>query len=156
MNEFFAKWNEKASNWAIVVLRLSLAGVFLYFGFRQLSNPTGFIGYLPSEISLLPLAPKTFVVLNGAFEVFAGTLLLIGMYTRIAALLLGLHLMGIAWTIGYSDTGIRDFGLALAAVALAMFNTHRFSLDEYLDKRSGCVHNATHHSNEENEEHKEQ
>lgn len=110
------------------VLRL-LALVYLYFGISQLHAPYQFVGWLPAEAALIPLPATTLILLNGAFEVFFGTLLLLGFYTRVSALLLGLHLAAITLSIGFTQTGVRDFGLTIATFALAIAGGGRWSLD---------------------------
>jgi hypothetical protein len=43
---------------------------------------------------------------------------LLGIYTRISALFLGLHLFGIAFSLGINAVRIRDFGLAVATISV--------------------------------------
>lgn len=109
-----------------------MAIVFLYFGFSQLRHPDLFIGWLPSEVSLLPISARTFVILNGAFEVFCGTLLFVGLFARVSALLLGIHLLSISFTIGFSEIGVRDFGLSLATIAIALLGPGAYALENRL------------------------
>ena len=105
-----------------------MSAVYLWFGVSQLINPTNFIGYLPGFIFSSPYA-TAFVIGNGVFEVIAGGLLLSGKFTRIAALLLGLHLCGIAIELGYGDVAVRDFGLMLATMAIALHGPDNWCLD---------------------------
>lgn len=98
---------------APVMVRVAVSLVFLWFGTNQLINPYNFVGYLPGALILNPHA-ASFVLANGVFEIIAGLLLIIGVWTRWAALLLSVHLLGIALSVGYGETMIRDLGLALA------------------------------------------
>ena len=98
-------------------------------------NPLNFIGYLPEEISLIPISQTTFVIINGGFEVYFGALLFIGLYTRLSALLLGLHLFAIAKTIGFNQVGVRDFGLSMASLAVALYGKDNASLDKFFLRR---------------------
>lgn len=122
--------NHNLKKYAPVLLRIGMAIVFVYFGTSQLQHPQSFVGWLPKEVGLIPIQPTTFVALNGAFETFFGVLLLFGIWTRISAALLGLHLLGITFTIGFTEVGIRDLGLSLATLALAMFGTTPMSIEE--------------------------
>ena len=45
------------------------------------------------------------------------------------ALLLSLHVFGIALSLGYNAVAIRDFGLAFASLALAVGGAGTFSID---------------------------
>jgi len=119
-----------------LILRLGIAIVFLYFGISQLITPEAFIGWLPDEIKLLPLSPRTFVVLNGGFEIFAASLLALGIYRRITALILGLHLLGITFTIGFTEIGIRDLGLVIATLTIVLISKDYYSLEEFLERHN--------------------
>ncbi|MDD5318322.1 MAG: DoxX family membrane protein [Candidatus Pacebacteria bacterium] len=113
-----------------ILLRISMSLVFLWFGFQQLASPTDWIGFLPTWTVSLPISQIGFVYLNGWFEVVAGLFLLAGFYTRAAALLLGLHLLGIAYTIGYGAIAVRDVGLALATLSVFLYGRDKWSLDK--------------------------
>lgn len=60
-----------------------------------------------------------------------GALLIIGFYTRWAALFLALHLAGILLSLGYNAIAVRDFGLTLALFSLALQGAGHWSLDRY-------------------------
>jgi hypothetical protein len=53
----------------------------------------------------------------------------LGLYVRWVALLLGLHLLVIAYEIGYNDIGVRDTTLAIACFSLALFGSDDWTLD---------------------------
>ena len=74
------------------------------------------------------------VFLKGAFEVVLGALLAVGFYTRIAALLLSIHLLFIAYEVGYNDVGVRDFVLAIATLSLALFEPDQYTIDKLGDR----------------------
>ncbi|MBP7671096.1 DoxX family membrane protein [Candidatus Gracilibacteria bacterium] len=107
------KWSER-------VLRWGMALVFLWFGANQLMDSSMWEGFVPLWIVDLGLSAKMLVMANGVMELILGTMLLFGVFVRVAALILALHLMGIAATIGFNATGVRDFGLAIATLAIAM------------------------------------
>ncbi|MEY2671749.1 MAG: hypothetical protein RL687_166, partial [Candidatus Parcubacteria bacterium] len=60
-----------------LVLRITMAFVFFYFGFVQLSDASAWTSYLPSFIDMLPISATKFVLLNGWFEIIAATLLVL-------------------------------------------------------------------------------
>ena len=104
----------------LLVLRLGLSSVFLWFGFSQLLDGINWVGWVPEwAVSFLHLPPAMIVLGNGLFEVVLGTLLALGLWTRFVALLLTLHLALITFDIGLTAIGVRDFGLTLATAALA-------------------------------------
>lgn len=113
--------------WGIFLLRMNMAGVFLWFGFSQLIDGINWVYLVPAWASeLLHIPPAMIVLANGAFEVFAGTLLATGFLVRPVALLLALHLAGIAASIGFNATGIRDAGLTMATFALfLLYKQHK-------------------------------
>ncbi|MFZ2167500.1 MAG: DoxX family protein [Minisyncoccia bacterium] len=105
----------------LLVLRLGLAGVFLWFGFSQLIDGISWVSWVPEwAVNVIHLPPAMIVLANGLFEVIFGTLLALGLWTRFAAFVLALHLVVIAFDIGLTAIGVRDFGLTLATLALAL------------------------------------
>ncbi|MCM2326031.1 MAG: DoxX family protein [Candidatus Woesearchaeota archaeon] len=124
----------QTDKYAPLILRVSLAFVFLYFGIRQLMMPQDFIYWLPKEAEMIPIQPEMLITLNGIFEVIFGSMLIIGLFRRISSFLLGMHLLAITATIGFTEIGVRDFGLAMATIVIAMIKEDRYSLDYRLRK----------------------
>lgn len=117
-----------------VVLRFGLGAVLLWFGLSQLIAPVAWTSFLPSWIAGI-ITPETFVIINGLSEVVLGVMLLGGIFTRIIAILTALHLASILFSVGYSsDIAVRDFGLMMAAIALALFRDYPVSIDNFLKK----------------------
>ncbi len=105
----------------LLILRLGLASVFLWFGFSQLLDSIHWVGMVPGwAVALAHLPPAMIVIGNGLFEVTLGGLMAMGFYTRLTALLLGLHLAVITFDLGLTTIGVRDFGLVVANIALAL------------------------------------
>ena len=111
---------------AVPVARLGISLVFLWFGVNQLLFPSDFMGYL-SDYLLQMESAEMFVIFNGLFETIAGTLLLLGIFTRPVALILSLHLLVIAASLGYNDISVRDTGIAIVAFALFLAGPDRWS-----------------------------
>jgi len=108
---------------------------FLYFGFivapflAGLDKFTNFLTdweqYLAPVVErLLPVSGHTFMLLVGVVEMAAAFLVLVR--PRIGAYVVAAWLLGIVVNLlmipGYFDVALRDFGLALAALALAQLS----------------------------------
>ena len=130
MQPFNSMTDRDARAFAPVVLRLALAGLFLWFGFSQVMDPSAWLSWLPAwAANLAWISPAGVVLLNGWFEIVLGAALAFGLFTRWAALLLSLHLFVIAYGIGYNDIGVRDFTLALTTLALSLGGADWLTLD---------------------------
>ncbi len=119
----------RARDLAPAILRYGMVVLFLWFGLSQVTNPSAWTVWLPEWTSGWPIAPTMLVVLNGAFETILGLMLAVGFYTRAAAGLLAIHLLGISLEIGYTAIGVRDFCLAAATAAIAFFGPDKYSFD---------------------------
>ncbi len=116
--------------WGYVILRYGLAAVFLWFGFSQLLDGINWVGWVPEwAVQILHIPPAFIVLLNGAFEVVAGSLLALNIMTRWVALALAAHLVLITIEIGATAIGVRDFGLTIATLALALLVPHRITTE---------------------------
>lgn len=114
------------------VLRIGLALVFLWFGTQQIIDPSAWVGYIPEGIvGIFSLSALKLVYLNGLFEIVFASALLLGYFTRFSALLLALHMLDITYVVGFDAIGVRDFGLAIATVAIFMNGVDIFSLDYF-------------------------
>jgi len=115
---------------APVVLRLGLSVVMLWFGISQLMNSGMWVGMVPNwAVALSGLEPATIVHLNGVFEVLAGTMLAVGIFTRWVAALLFVHLLIITVDLGMTAVGVRDFGLSFSLLALALFGSDKYCFE---------------------------
>ena len=81
--------------------------------------------------------PVYLFVLEGVL----GLMLLFGWQTRIVALLLALHLFDIMYVVGYGEIGVRDFGLAVATLVVAMNGYDPLSLSG--SKKADLISNPT-------------
>ncbi len=106
---------------ALLVLRLAFVIVFGWFGTQQLLHPGDWIGLIPAGVvSATSLSAATLVLVNGGAELLGALLLLLGWWLPLVATLGALHVFSIVVVVGFSAVGIRDIGLALALVALAL------------------------------------
>ena len=116
-------------SYAPVVLRLGLVFVFAWFGTSQIMNPREWTALVPSwALSISGMGALTIVHLNGYFEVVAAILLALGLFVRPIAVLLFIHLAVIASHFGLSPIGVRDIGLSLATLSLALFGADEYCL----------------------------
>ena len=115
--------------YAPIVLRISLSLVFLWFGLTGVFNTEQFIGYVPESAYSLPISIESIVILNGIFEIILGILLITGLFTRVVSVILSLHTLLIMFSLGYNDVAVRDFGIALATLAIAFNGPDNWSLD---------------------------
>jgi len=106
------------------LLRLGLAGVFLWFGFSQLIDSLRWVSIVPEwAVNFLHLPPAMIVMANGLFEVVLASILAMGFFVRTTSFILGLHLILVAFDFGFTATGIRDIGLVVSAFALSLMYT---------------------------------
>ena len=137
---------EENKKYSAAIIRVGVAFVLLWFGINQLVNPESFLGYIPQwlyphdaqmqhghPMQLMHNIPvpsvHTVLMGNGIFETTAGILLLIGLFTRVTAFIAALHLLVIAFSLGYNDIAIRDIGLAIMAASLVFSGAGPLSLD---------------------------
>jgi uncharacterized membrane protein YphA (DoxX/SURF4 family) len=120
---------------AFLVLRLGLAFVFIWFSVNQFLNPGDWTSYLPSWVGSLGVSAESFVLMNALVELVAGILLALGAWTRLAALVLGVHLIGIALSVGYNAVAVRDIGLAIATFALVWGGAGLWSIDQAVEAK---------------------
>lgn len=126
----------KKLDWALLVLRIGLAAVFLLFGYQKLSNPL----QTAAEIQLvLSLGIGSAAAVNfylGLLEVIVGLALATGIRTKlfgaVAALLTVSFLASFLVKFGLSINPdlYRDVGLTAIGIALAILGAGRYSWDE--------------------------
>jgi putative oxidoreductase len=118
----------------LLILRIALGIVFFTHGYPKLMRPNLEMQHMFVQHGL----PAGFVHVAGVLEAFGGALLVLGLFTRPAALLLAIE-MGVAIWKMHSSGGIMavhlyEFPLVLAAgcAALATVGAGLVSIDESL------------------------
>jgi uncharacterized membrane protein YphA (DoxX/SURF4 family) len=108
------------AKWVIILLRVSIASVFLYAAVASLVTPENWIGYFPNF--LRDLFPTTLLLIGfSIYEILLCVWLLIPWKTFYAAGLASATLAGIIITnIGLFDIVFRDLAILGAALALAV------------------------------------
>lgn len=110
----------------IHLLRLGLASVFLWFGFSQLFNSLIWVNTAPEwAVNILHLPPAMIVMGNGIFEIILGSLLAMGFFVQIIAIIFAIHLVPIAISFGFTATAVRDFGLVIACLSLVLMSFNK-------------------------------
>jgi uncharacterized membrane protein YphA (DoxX/SURF4 family) len=125
---------------APAILRYSVAVIFLWFGSQQILHTDAWTYLIPDALtSFLHMSASTLVFSNGIVEVVLAVLLVIGVGTRVVALILAIHLLNILPMVGYSATAVRDFGLAMAAVVVFINGADRYTLEYRRARRADEV-----------------
>ncbi|MEI6042459.1 MAG: DoxX family protein [bacterium] len=121
--------------YAPVVLRIGMAAVILWFSLQQFLHNSMWVAYIPeSLVSMTNISASNFVFLNASFELVFGLALMFGLFTRLSALLLGLHMLDIMWVVGYGDTGVRDLGIAIGTLVVFMNGADVFCIQQKKDQ----------------------
>jgi len=122
----------RTHSFGITLLRLTLAFVFLWFGFSQISDAAMWTSFVPDWAAGIASA-GTLVLLNGLVEIIAGAALAFGILSRWVGLLLGIHLFIIAVSMGLTAIGVRDIGLALATLSLFFLAKDEITIGNYFN-----------------------
>ena len=110
------------------LLRLTLGGLFLWFGLQQWLHPDAWTVFLPEFLGYLPIPGTMLVMMNGWVEIVGAIALILGFAVRPLSFLLGIHLLGIAISAG-GAIGVRDAALGLSAIALSLSRADQFTID---------------------------
>jgi putative oxidoreductase len=137
-----------ALDWALLIARIGLAWIFIYYGGGKLFgwfNGPGIHGtalYFSQTAHLHP--GGFFAVLGGLIEFGGGVALAIGLFSRLAGIALFgdmvMAMITVTWATGInsrSDPPGYQLNLALAVLALvvAFLGSGRFSLDALIERR---------------------
>jgi putative oxidoreductase len=125
----------------LFALRIALGVIFIYHGYPKLAHLRG--GTQMQGFFVEHGLPGYFAYIAGVIETFGGGLLLLGLFTRAAALLLGIEMCVAIWRVhsahGYLAVHDYEFPLALATAcfALATVGAGLISLDQPLFEGGG-------------------
>ena len=133
----------KYSDYASVVLRVALGAVLFWHGQAKILDLAGTAGFLAQSFP----APMLLAVIAAVIETFGGIFLVLGLLTRLSALLVALEFVVIlvykilVWGIPFVDfqTGVGGYQLDMiilaAAVALLLRGSKKLSLEQKLFKK---------------------
>lgn len=118
-----------------LILRFGLGSTFLYFGvYEKLINPDLTIAVIENSGIAVPFSIGLFVFLFGLLEVIIGSALVLGYFTRVAAIISAVMITGIIFQLGYLAVP-RDPALVAMALSLIITGSPILSLDNYFKKR---------------------
>jgi putative oxidoreductase len=130
---------------ALLVVRIALAWVFIYYGAAKLfgafpgSGPHGIHQtalYMANSVHLRP--GELFAVVAGVIEFGGGVAMALGLFTRLAGLALFgdmvMAMITVTWTTGINSSSSPpgyqlNLALAVLALAAALIGAGRFSID---------------------------
>lgn len=103
------------------ILRVGLAITFLWIGVLIFKDPAVWGFYLqPWAANLLPIPLETAMIGTAILDIVIGILLLINVWTWLAALVGAIHLVIVLTVSGINVITVRDIGLLAAVVAIAV------------------------------------
>jgi len=120
---------------ALLLLRLALGIIFIYHGYPKLFTRTHEMMQVFPKLGF----PPYFVYIAGILECAGGLMLILGLFTQIAALLLAIEMVVVLWRVHIPQgpiTEVKNYELPLAIFAgsflLAAFGAGLISLDHPL------------------------
>jgi uncharacterized membrane protein YphA (DoxX/SURF4 family) len=121
-------WN-RYFPYALLCLRLTIAGLLIYFGILAVVDPAWELGWMALWVQELPLiGTATFIFAFGILQIIVGLALAVGFYVRYAALATAGMLFGIVVNLGVDEVAARDLGLLFAALVVATAKEHKWTL----------------------------
>ncbi len=101
------------------ILRVGLAITFLWIGVLILKQPEAWGGFLePWAANLLPIPIREAMIATAILDIAIGVLLLVDVFTWLAALVAAIHLAIVLTVSGITDVTVRDIAILAAALAV--------------------------------------
>lgn len=103
---------------ALLVLRIAFGVVFVYHGYPKLFSRTEFFQQAFAGLGL----PPWLSYVAGVIEFFGGILLVVGLFTRVAALLLAIEFVFAIWKVHLAEgiLAVTEYEFALLVVGAAL------------------------------------
>lgn len=103
---------------ALLLLRFAFGVVFIYHGYPKLFSRVEFFQQAFERLGL----PPWLSYVAGVVELFGGALLLVGLFTRIAALMLAVEFMFAMWRVHLNEglLAVSEYEFALLVVGAAL------------------------------------
>ena len=137
-------WKKEYADWATIPLRLALGIVFLMHGAQKMFGAFGGPGIAGTQgfmASLGVVLPGLIGIVVAAVEFFGGLLVLLGLFTRYASLLIAIDML-FAFILVHMKNGFFlpmgfefVFTLFLIAIALILTGAGKLSLEKALFKK---------------------
>lgn len=128
------RWSASSTNWASLILRLTLGGLMARHGYSKLMQ---MLGGDYSFADPIGLGEPASLVLTVFSEFFCSLLLMLGLWTRMALIPLIFTMLVIVFVMHFSDPlDDKEHPLMylLPYVALFLLGSGRFSLDAFFSK----------------------
>lgn len=114
-----------------LVMRISLAFVFGWFGISEIINPVYFSGYVPPFITSLPIFnPNLFIQTHGVVLTLLSLCLIFKFHLRLTGILNILMLMQITGSLllisGFNEIVVRDIGLLGLAISIWLYEIKKY------------------------------
>lgn len=121
MKDLFAKCDsQKCASWALLVLRIAMAIIFIYHGYGKLFGAPGMTGFTGMVGNLGFPLPSVFAYIAALAEFIGGIALLLGVWTRLAASLIGVNMIVAIIMVKKFALPMIDADLALLAISLTL------------------------------------
>ena len=131
------------SRYSPLMLRLSLAIVFLWFGVDKFVNPGYWSHQLPDTIKVIAGITEEseygLIHLIGVFEILVGSALASGIFTRYVAAIASAFIFSIIVTTGLNPATVRDIGLLGISLYLVSISDATMSWKSYLKRGKGLL-----------------
>ena len=122
-------------DYSSLLLRLGLGAVFIYFGlYEKLLHPELTRPIIENLNLSIPISIDLFVLLFGLIEIVVGSFLILGLFTRITAIVAALMIGTIILQLGFLAVP-RDIALFAIALSLLVTGSKVLSLDRYISKK---------------------
>ncbi len=127
---------EALSDVGVLILRVGLGFVFLYFGIDKFLHLEANAALVKS-FGFIPINATFFTIFYGVLELIIGAFLFLGLFTRIAAGLATFMLASIILTFWFNQHTflVRDVGLLSIALFLLLNGGGRLGFDRYVRVR---------------------
>lgn len=118
-------------------LRVGLAITFLWIGILIFQNPEAWGSYIkPWALAWLPLSLVQVMVGTAVLDITVGMLLLLDIFTWIAAFVGAMHIIVVLVTSGITDITVRDVGLLTGALAISFEALPEWILSKFKKKET--------------------
>jgi len=104
-------------SWGLFLIRLGVGSIFLHHGWMKVQNIAGTVGFMAKVGIPAPLAYAAIVT-----EVVGGLMLIVGIWSRVAAVALGIVALVATFAVSMPMRGLSgsEFELLLAAAAFGL------------------------------------
>lgn len=117
-------------------LRVGLAITFLWIGILIFQNPEAWGSYIrPWALQWLPLSLVQVMIGTAVLDLTVGVLLLLDVFTWVAAFVGAIHIIVVLITSGITDITVRDVGLLTGSLAISFEALPAWIVDKFKKKQ---------------------